>query len=313
MCNRTTIQAARSLAIGSLCGLTLGLGPVDQVMAQSNAWTQVKNNNDIIEMQKSGGDPSVEGEVTIDFFGHAAFRLTSPKGFTALFDPYRNDPSGAWGLWFPSDFPNVEVDAVLSTHAHFDHDAIERPRAQMILDRMSGGFEFADMRISGLADKHTCEAPGWYKWTNAMPEFGQPQCPPDNYHHLDNNIYVIETGGMRIAIWGDNRDNPAEHVWAALTEIDVLILPVDSSQHILSYEQSDRIVDRVAPHIVIPEHYLTSGVSITLTTLGTAEEWVKLHTDNHTMLPTGTLKLNPAEVRKLDRHVMYFGGEHLSE
>lgn len=252
------------------------------------------------------------GEVTIDFYGHAAFKMTSPAGMVLLFDPWRNDPSGAWGLWFPNEFPEIEVDAILSTHAHFDHDATERPNGQMILDRMTGTYTFNDVKITGLADKHQCEAPGWYKWTNAMPEFGQPQCPPDNYHHLDNNIYLLETGGMRIVVWGDNRQNPNDHVWAALTEVDILVLPVDSSQHILSYEQADAIVERIRPHVVIPEHYLTKGASITLTTLGSAQEWSKKQA-NHTLLDSATLKLTPAEVRKMDRHVLYFGDNHLKE
>jgi L-ascorbate metabolism protein UlaG (beta-lactamase superfamily) len=285
--------------------LTLQAGPT--------AWTQIKNNNHIIEKQKAAnGNPMKAGEVTIDFYGHAAFKMTSPGGLTLLFDPWRNDPSGAWGLWFPNEFPEVEVDAILSTHAHFDHDATERPNGQMILDRMTGSYQFADVKVTGLADKHQCEAPGWYKWTDAMPEFGQPQCPPDNYHHLDNNIYLLETGGMRIVVWGDNRQNPNDHVWAALTDIDVLVLPVDSSQHILSYDQADKIVARINPHVIIPEHYLTKGASITLTTLGSAEEWTKKQ-KNHTMLTSGTLKLDAKTVSKYDRHVLYFGDNHLKE
>lgn len=279
-------------------------------IAGPTAWMQVKNNNHLIESQKNGvGDSAAVGEVVIDFYGHAAFKMTSPAGMTLLFDPWRNDPSGAWGLWFPNEFPEIEVDAILSTHAHFDHDATERPNGQMILDRIVGTYRFSDVKITGLADKHQCDAPGWYKWTDAMPEFGQPQCPPDNFHHLDNNIYLLETGGMRIVIWGDNRPNPNAHVWAALTAIDVLVLPVDSSQHILSYAQADAIVKRIQPHVIIPEHYLTRGASLTLTTLGSAEEWTTRQ-PNHTMLDSPSLKLTAAKVRKMDRHVLYFGDHH---
>ena len=78
-----------------------------------------------------------------------------------------------------------------------------------------------------------------------------------------------------ISAWGDNRQNPNDHVWAALTDVDVLVLPVDASQHILSHDQADKIVARIKPHVIIPEHYLTKGASITLTTLGSAEEWTK--------------------------------------
>lgn len=302
-------RVATVLGISTLCLASY----VTTTTAGPTAWMQIKNNNHLIEAQKTeGGDPMAAGEVTIDFYGHAAFKMTSPAGMVLLFDPWRNDPSGAWGLWFPNEFPEIEVDAILSTHAHFDHDATERPNGQMILDRMTGTYTFNDVKITGLADKHQCEAPGWYKWTNAMPEFGQPQCPPDNYHHLDNNIYLLETGGMRIVVWGDNRQNPNDHVWAALTEVDILVLPVDSSQHILSYEQADAIVERIRPHVVIPEHYLTKGASITLTTLGSAQEWSKKQA-NHTLLDSATLKLTPAEVRKMDRHVLYFGDNHLKE
>ena len=283
------------------------------VFAGPTAWKQVKNNNEIIERQKGGMlDPSAPGELTIDFYGHAAFKMTSPAGLTLLFDPWRNDPSGAWGIWFLEEFPEVEVDAILSTHAHFDHDATERPNGQMILDRMTGQYQFSDVRVTGLADKHTCEAPGWYKWTDAMPEFGQPQCEPDNYHHLDNNIYLLETGGMRIAIWGDNRHNPKEHTWDALSDIDILVLPVDSSQHILSYKQANEIVARINPKVVIPEHYLTKGASITLTTLGSAEEWTT-NQANHTLLDSATLKLTPEKIADMNKHVMYFGDNHLDE
>ncbi|MFT7531149.1 MAG: L-ascorbate metabolism protein UlaG (beta-lactamase superfamily) [Gammaproteobacteria bacterium] len=302
-------QINTTIGVASVCLLSYTVATI----AGPTAWQQVKNNNHIIDTQKAGsGNPMDEGEVTIDFYGHAAFKMTSPSGMTMLFDPWRNDPSGAWGLWFPKEFPEVEVDTILSTHAHFDHDATERPNGQMILDRMTGTYQFSDVKITGLADKHQCEAPGWYSWTDAMPEFGQPQCPPDNYHHLDNNIYLLETGGMRIAIWGDNRQNPGEHVWAALTDIDVLVLPVDASQHILSYAQADSIVERIKPHVIIPEHYLTKGASITLTTLGTAEEWT-VKQANHTLLDSATLKLTADSVSGMDRHVMYFGANHLKE
>jgi len=282
-------------------------------VAGPTAWKQIKNNNHIMEHQKGGlGDPTADGEVIIDFYGHAAFKMTSPAGLTLLFDPWRNDPSGAWGLWFPEEFPEIEVDAILSTHAHFDHDATERPNGQMILDRMSGVYQFADVKVTGLADKHQCQAPGWYEWTNAMAEFGQPQCPPDNYHHLDNNIYLLETGGLRIVVWGDNRQDPVEHIWEALTDVDVLILPIDKSEHILSYEQANDVVERIKPRIVIPEHYHTKGASLTLTTLGSAEEWVKQQA-NHTLLDSATLKITPEFVADKDRHAMYFGDNHLKE
>jgi L-ascorbate metabolism protein UlaG (beta-lactamase superfamily) len=282
------------------------------VVAESRSWTFTENNNQLIEAQKNGGDPQKAGNVTIDFYGHMAFKITSPQGLTIMIDPWRNDPSGAWGLWFPQEFPEVPVDMVLSTHAHFDHDAVYRPHAIQVLERLSGEYKIGDVKVTGLADKHMCQSKGWYKWTDAGAEFGQDFCPPKNFLHMDNFIQVIETGGLRIAHWGDNRPMPAEHVEAVLKDVDVLIMNIDGSQHILSYEDVDNALDRYQPKVVIPGHYYTKGASSVLTTLSSADEWVDKQPDV-TKLKTSQLVLNPEKIKNMKEKVYYFGMNHATE
>ncbi len=287
-------------------GLAAGAGPAS---AQSVAWMQPGNNRHVVDLQSAASMP--EGEVTIDYFGHCAFRITSPGGLSIMFDPWRNDPSGAWGLWYPNEFPKVVVDVCMSTHTHFDHDALFRPEATMVLDRMIGAWSFADVSITGIADKHACQAPGWYKWTNVLAEFGQNACPPDNPGHMDMVMYVVETGGVRILIWGDNRHNPPDEIWAALGRIDVLTLPVDGSQHILSYEQGNAIVERLKPKIVIPTHYLNEATTLTLSTLAPADEWVESQ-KSYTKLDQGTISLAAAGIKDMNQEFQYFGSNVLS-
>jgi len=272
--------------------------------AQSTDWTQSGNNNHVIELQEAASYP--DGAVGIDFYGHCAIKITSPGGATLLFDPWRDDPSGAWGLWFKNKFPETRVDITLSTHTHFDHDAIDRPNSTMVLDRMVGAFNFADVKITGYADKHACVAPGWYPWTNALKEFGAEACPPNNVGHMDMVVYLVETGGIRTLIWGDNRHNPAPGFWEAIGEVDVLTLPVDGSQHILSYDMGNNIVEKLKPKIVIPTHYLSETTTYTLSTLQPADEWVKTQ-KSYKMLNSAGLSLAAADVKKMDREFMYFG------
>jgi L-ascorbate metabolism protein UlaG (beta-lactamase superfamily) len=272
--------------------------------ADSLAWMQPGNNNHVIELQEKGS--YANGAVAIDYYGHCAFKITSPSGATLMFDPWRDDPSGAWGHWFKTKFPDPVVDITLSTHTHFDHDAIDRPQSTMILDRMVGKYQFADIKISGFADKHACLAPGWYKWTNALAEFGVHACPPNNPGHMDMVTYLVETGGIRALIWGDNRHNPAPSFWEAVGQIDILTLPVDGSQHILSYEQGNGIVERLKPKIVIPTHYLNEVTTYTLSTLASADEWVKGQ-KSYKMLDSPSLSLAAADIVKMDREFMYFG------
>ena len=277
--------------------------------ADSEAWKQTTNNNRVISIQTKGGNPELTGDVSIDFYGHAAFLITSPTGLKILFDPWRNDPSGAWGLWFPKAFPQVETDVVLSTHAHFDHDAVYRPVSSMVLDRMSGGWEFADVRISGLADKHVCVSPGVHAWHKAFDETGIEGCPPNNPGHMDNVIFLVQTGNKRIVIWGDNRANPPARILEQLSKPDLLILPIDSSEHLLSYEESDSIIDTLKPKLVVPAHYLTDGVSSVLSTLGDAKTWINRHSPS-TGIAGPTFVLNDTTLRNRDRHVVYFLSSH---
>ncbi|MEM8793280.1 MAG: MBL fold metallo-hydrolase [Pseudomonadota bacterium] len=284
-------------------GLGAALRPAP-IAAQSTDWTQPGNNNDVIAMQEAASFP--DGAVGIDFYGHCAMKITSPGGASVMFDPWRDDPSGAWGLWFKNPFPETPVDITMSTHTHFDHDAIDRPVSTMVLDRMVGAYEFADLKISGFADKHACVAPGWYPWTNALAEFGAEACPPNNVGHMDMVTYVIETGGIRTLIWGDNRHNPADGFWDWAGRIDVLTLPVDGSQHILSYDQANAIVARLKPKVVIPTHYLGETTTYTLSTLTPADEWVKAQ-KSFQMLDGPALSLNATEVAEMNSEFLYFG------
>jgi L-ascorbate metabolism protein UlaG (beta-lactamase superfamily) len=279
------------------------------VWAQSTDWTQPGNNKHVIELQSATS--FADGAVGIDYYGHCAIKISSPGGATIMFDPWRDDPSGAWGLWFKQKFAEIPVDITMSTHTHFDHDAIDRPVSTMVLDRMVGSFQFADLKITGFADKHACLAPGWYKWTNALKEFGVKACPPDNVGHMDMVVYLVETGGIRTLIWGDNRPNPAPGFWDAVGQVDVLTLPVDGSQHILSYEQGNAIVEKLKPKVIIPTHYLSETTTYTLSTLQSADEWVKSQ-KSFKMLDSASLQLDAASVSGMDREFMYFGHHALT-
>lgn len=280
----------------------------DSAIAQSTAWQQPGNNNDILDLQYTEKPSERRGSVRIDYMGHCAFRLTSPEGNTVLVDPWRDDPSGAWGKWYKQEFPEIVVDITLSTHSHFDHDAIYRPHSTMVLDRMVGTLDFSDIRIIGVADKHACGSPGWYNWTNAIKEFGQEPCPPDNPGHMDNVAILLEMGGLRVLFWGDNRHNPPDAFWEALGRVDVLTIPVDGSEHILSDEQVNGVVERLKPGIIIPTHYLNESTTYTLSTLQPADKWVTQQA-NHRTLDSPELELHPDEVRDMDREVFYFGHE----
>jgi L-ascorbate metabolism protein UlaG (beta-lactamase superfamily) len=240
-------------------------------------WRRATNHNRMIDLQGRAGamDPAGAGPVRIAYFASSAFRITSPEGITVMVDPWRNLPTGKWD-WYFHDMPVTEVDIGCSTHAHFDHDALNRLDAHVLLDRPIGRFEFGDVAISGVADKHATDATyATYDFRAYHLKFsGVDIAPPDNPRSWDNTTIVVETGGLRILHWGDNRHNPPDAVWEMLGEIDIALLPVDDSQHVMGYPMVESIIERLQPKIVIPHHYYVEGVLQRQSTLLPVDKWL---------------------------------------
>ena len=274
-----------------------------------------RNDNSLIEIQKKGGDPkSVRkrptrpGEVKIEFYGHDAFKITSSSGLTVLTDPWRNDSTGQYSKWFLNAFPALRVDIVLSTHAHFDHDAVDLPNGLMVLERLVGRFRLGDVEITGLADKHqgqsTSDVTSDHASTNSQVEAR----PPNNVISSDNAIQIIATGGLRIVIWGDNRATPDPSLDHYLENVDVLMLPVDN---VLTRPEVDAIIRKYVPKAVIPAHYFIAGLSTDGSGLDSADDWVneqeKMHHADVRRLTRADLTLSSAKLKRAHHRIYYFG------
>jgi L-ascorbate metabolism protein UlaG (beta-lactamase superfamily) len=292
-------------AIVSFVLLTLNDGARAQQSERSVDTSPAWNDNSLIAIQKKGGNPTRSGDVKIEFYGHDAFKVTSPAGLTVLTDPWRNDSTGLYPKWFLSEFPAIQVDIVLSTHAHFDHDAVARPKGLMVLERLVGQFKLGDIEITGLADKHQCDR------TSA--DSIAKTCPPNNPIGLDNAIQIIETGGLRIAVWGDNRPVPDPSLDHYLKNVDVLILPVET---VLTRTEVDTIVRKYDPEAIIPAHYFLNGLTADASGLELPDGWVndqeKVHHVGVRRLDSADLTLNAAELKGAHHRVYYFGN-HFEE
>merc|ERR1719491_1837876 len=86
-----------------------------------------QNNNRIIAFQESeSAIVTDETQTKLTFYGHAAFRLETAEGISIMIDPWQNDDSGFWGTWYYRIFPKTYADIVISTHDHFDHNALDQ-------------------------------------------------------------------------------------------------------------------------------------------------------------------------------------------
>jgi L-ascorbate metabolism protein UlaG (beta-lactamase superfamily) len=242
-------------------------------MSGLTSWQKPTNHNRMIDYQsgKRSNDP-----VELAYYGSSAFKITSPSGITIMIDPWRNIPTGKWD-WYFHDFPETAVDIGVSTHAHFDHDALHRLDSSVNLDRLIGSFEFADVKITGIADKHaTDSSDATYDFQMINRYFGgQKVLPPDNSRSWDNCIIKVETGRLSIVHWGDNRHNPPDDIWQRIGDVDILLMPVDDSQHVMGHGMVAEIIERIRPKVVVPHHYYIWNVVQRQSTLLPASQWLQ--------------------------------------
>ncbi len=199
------------------------------------------------------------GGVTLRYYGHSAFRWTTPYGVKILIDPFSNPPLEQC-KWFLQEFPLVHADLVFVSHPHFDHKAFERVLGDPTIIRTPGKFIGEDFTVEAVPDQHARD-------------YGR------QFNHF-NLIFVVRIAGISFCHLGDNRAELPVEVLEQIGSVDVLMVPVDASNHLLTYEEVDAIIELLNPKVVIPMHYFIPGLTNPDSTLMTADFWI----DNQRMV-----------------------------
>ena len=215
------------------------------------------------------GAGTVAAEVGIEYIAHACFVIESPEGTRIVIDPYN---AQRWlGYGFPQE---VEANAVLVTHPHYDHDASYYWGDAVPVFREAGSFSMGDVRLQGIVGRHAG--------------------PYGKDFEQKNTIWIVETGGLRIAHLGDNGPLTEENL-KEMGRIDVLMLPVDGLDHILKTVEVAAIRDALNPAVTIPMHYRLEGFLGLPRSLGPLGPWeekqsgVERLPSNRTRLTAGKL------------------------
>ncbi len=198
-----------------------------------------------------------EDELQIEYIAHASFRLHH-GGNTLLLDPFADS------VWIAYDFPEgITADAIFSTHPHYDHDGgLFRNlhpywEGKIPFYQDPGQHSIGHFKMEGIKGRH-CDPYG--------KEFGQK-----------NTIWIFEVAGLRIAHWGDNA--PMNDTIAnALSDIDILMVPIDDVFHILKEEDLKEVLSTIKPRIIIPMHYKIAALEKRPglpKNLGTIENYIK--------------------------------------
>lgn len=210
----------------------------------------------------------------IDPFGNAGERRDFPSFGTS------SDP------WFREPFPSVECDVVLVTHPHFDHDAVDRVRGVPSVLRSPLELGEEDFRIRGFMGRHA---------RHFGKEFGQR-----------NVVFTVETAGLTFCHTGDNRAELPKGMSSIVEKVDVLMVPVDETNHLLTYREVDDVVRTMNPKIVMPTHYRVPGLTDSAAPLGGIRSWLAAQS-NVRFFPTPCVELSVSDLPG-EREVWTFEG-----
>jgi L-ascorbate metabolism protein UlaG (beta-lactamase superfamily) len=186
----------------------------------------------------------------VEWHGQSAFSLTGAE--TKVFiDPFA-DMSMLADRGMQFDYPAIEagdVDLLLVTHEHLDHNGVEAIAGEPVTLRSTAGRHESPLgEVVGVASEHD-EAAG----TERGP----------------NTIFVFELDGVRVAHFGDfGQAELRPEQAAAIGDVDLLFIPVGGGPT-LGGAAAAEIARSLDPSWVVPMHYRTPRIGF----LETEEEF----------------------------------------
>jgi L-ascorbate metabolism protein UlaG (beta-lactamase superfamily) len=169
----------------------------------------------------------------ITWYGHACFRLRD-KGATVVTDPY--DPSIGYTL------PRIRADIVTVSHSHADHNYVSGIKGAPKVVDGPGEYEIRGVFITGIATFHDRKK---------------------GAQRGRNTVFLFEFNGLTICHLGDLGHVPTQAQVEALSDVDILLIPVGGVSTI-GASQAAEVISLVEPKIVIPMHYKTKALAIKL-------------------------------------------------
>lgn len=201
----------------------------------------------------------------ITWYGHSCFRLRD-RDATVVTDPF--DKSLGYEL------PRVRADIVTVSHDHPNHNCVKAVKGEFKVVDGPGEYEIKSVFITGIA---------------TYPSQRRRKSDKDKDGSDERNvIFVFEFDGLVVCHLGDLAQVPAQTQVEALSNVDVLMVPVGGSTS-LNAAQAAEIISLIEPYIVIPMHYKTSAISLKLDGV---EKFLK---------EMGTPRIEPIDALKVTR------------
>ena len=159
--------------------------------------------------------------------GHAEFLIELENGMRIVTDPY--DASCGYPV------QKIAADAVLVSHGHHDHNAVENVTGVLHKVDKPGRYDLGGAVITAIEADHD-EAGGSKRGKTLL--------------------FVIEAEDLRVMHMGDLGHIPTQEQCAELGKADVLMIPV-GGYYTIDAQTAVKTAERLQARVVLPMHYKT--------------------------------------------------------
>lgn len=206
--------------------------------------------------------------MNIKWLGHACFLITTKTGIKILHDPYKD----MFGYKLPKD---LQVDYVLSSHNHNDHNytASLQPGFQLI--DIYGPTATADVTFNGILSYHD-DLGGELRGDNAI------------YHYSVDDLTIAHLGDLGHLL-DDNQLNQ-------LKNIDILFLPVGGG-YTIDGKLAAKVANQIKPKVIIPMHYRTRALGPLAFKFKSVKDFTRAY--NKTVNKVKTVTISQQSIDKL--------------
>ncbi len=176
----------------------------------------------------------------ITWYGHSCFRLTERGMATVVVDPFDNKSIGYSPL-------KLKADIVAVSHDAPGHNNVEAVKGTSHVITGPGEFEIGGVFITGV------QTDGSGSGKKAKEQ-------------VRNTLYVFDYEGLTVAHLGDLNQVPTQAEIEALGTVNVALVPVGGGGG-LNAAKAAEVISLIEPNIVVPMHYATPDVKVSLDSL----------------------------------------------
>jgi len=215
-------MGARRLCFALICALSLRCIPLAEAACQglpvARSWLSLAH--------------AAEADVTIQYFGHNFFQLTTSKGTQIITDPLTPG-------WYPTS-PTVYPHAVTVGREHPHHNYVQLARGNPVI-------------LRGLAHAGA----DWQRIHTQVQEvmiFSVPIYQNGFVGALKGAAFVFDLGSLCIIHLGDLSHRLTPEQLQQIGRVDVALVPIDGT-YTMDAETAREVVQQLTPKIAIPMHY----------------------------------------------------------